>query len=162
MTMTATTSGAGTPADKSSADKPAKKPARKYVPKPEGQNLEFHQICVATGLVHLQRCTDCGEHRHPPRWYCPKCHSKAYEFAPVSGRGEIYSMAINHFTVDPGWVEDLPYVTAVVQLEEGPRVVGSLRGVAPGDAALGQPVQVSIEPRGEDFAFLVVELVETD
>jgi uncharacterized OB-fold protein len=74
-------------------------------------------------------------------------------------------MAINHFTVDPGWVEDLPYVTAVVQLEEGPRVVGSLRdsdgvGVKPGRAKLGQSVQVSVEPRGDDFAFLWVELIE--
>ena len=135
------------------------KPAKKYVPKPEGQNLEFHQLCVATGLLHLQRCADCGEYRHPPRWYCPACHSKRYEFTPVSGRGEIYSMAINHFTVDRAWAEDLPFITAVTQLDEGPRVVGSLRGIAPGEAQLGDAVQVSVEPRGEDFAFLVVELV---
>ncbi len=134
----------------------AKKTAKKYVPKPEGLNLEFHRACLANGLLSVQRCSACGEHRHPPRWYCPSCHSGDYTFVPVSGRGEIYSMAINHFTVDPGWVEDLPYVTAVVQLDEGPRVVGSLRGVPPGEVKLGQVVEVSIEARGEDFAFLVV------
>lgn len=135
--------------------------AKKYVPKPEGLNLDFHHACLATGLLNLQRCLDCGEHRHPPRWYCPKCHSKRYEFAPVSGRGEVYSMAINHFTVDPGWVDEAPYVTAVVQLDEGPRVVGSLRGVAPDDVSLGRRVEVSVEARGEDFAFLVVSLADS-
>jgi uncharacterized protein len=137
-----------------------RKQAKKYVPAPEGMNLEFHQICVATGLVHLQRCTECGVHRHPPRWYCPSCHSPNYEFAPVSGRGEIYSMAINHFTIDPAWVDDLPYITAVVQLVEGPRLVGDLRDVKPGEVALGQAVQVSIEPRGDDFAFLRVDPID--
>ncbi|MDH3680170.1 MAG: OB-fold domain-containing protein [Acidimicrobiia bacterium] len=130
--------------------------AKKYVPRPEGLNLEFHHACLANGLVSLQRCTGCGHFRHPPRWYCPNCHSSAYEFAPVSGKGEIYSMAINHFTIDPGWVDELPYVTAVVELAEGPRVVGALRDVAPGEVNLGQAVQVAVEARGEDFAFLWV------
>lgn len=137
----------------------AKRPARKYVPEPEGLNLELHRSCLADGRLHLQRCGDCGHYRHPPRWYCPICHSKRYEFAPVSGRGEIYSMAINHFTIDRGWVDDLPYVTAVVELEEGPRVVGALRDVDPDEVHLGQPVQVTVEGRGEDFAFLWVDLV---
>lgn len=135
---------------------PAPKAARKYVPKPEGLNLEFHHACLANGLLSLQRCTDCGQFRHPPRWYCPSCHGKAYEFTPVSGGGKLYSMVINHFTIDPGWVEDLPYITAVVQLDEGPRVVGAFREAGPGDVALGQAVQVSVEARGEDFAFLWV------
>lgn len=132
---------------------------KKYVPKPEGMALEFHRACVSTGLLHLQRCSDCDEFRHPPRWYCPKCHSKSYDFVPVSGEGTIYSMVINHYSVDRGWADDVPYTSAVVQLTEGPRVVGHLRDVEPGGAGLGQPVQVVVEPRGEDFAFLVVELV---
>ena len=134
------------------------KPARKYVPQPEGLNLEFHQACLAAGLLCLQQCSGCGQFRHPPRWYCPSCHSGTYGFAPVSGSGRVYSMAVNHFTVDRGWVDELPYITAVVELDEGPRVVGSLRGVQPGEASLGQQVQVSVEPRGEEFAYLWVDL----
>lgn len=131
---------------------------KKYVPKPEGLGLEFHRACVTTGVLHLQRCGDCGEFRHPPRWYCPQCHSKRYDFVPVSGEGTIYSMVINHYTVDRGWADEVPYISAVVQLTEGPRVVGHLRGVEPGGATLGQAVLVTVEPRGEDVAFLVVEL----
>ena len=135
---------------------PAKSPAKKYVPRPEGLNLEFHQACLSNGLLHLQRCGQCEEYRHPPRWYCPSCHSAEYEFAAVSGSGTIYSMAINRFTVDPGWVDDLPYVTAVVQLDEGPRVVGAVRDLSPDEVTLGLAVQVTVEPRGEEFAFLWV------
>ena len=52
----------------------------------------------------------------------------------------------------------MPYITAVVELAEGPRVVGALRNVEPGGVALGDGVTVSIEPRGEDFAFIWVDL----
>ena len=132
--------------------------SRKYIPKPEGMGLEFHQACVATGVLHLQQCGDCREFRHPPRWYCPACHSKSYEFVPVSGEGTIYSMVVNHYTVDRGWADEVPYISAVVQLTEGPRVVGHLRDVEPGEATLGQAVNVVVDPRGDDFAFLTVEL----
>lgn len=135
---------------------------KKYVPKPEGLNLELHLAAVASGLLNIQHCLDCDEYRHPPRWYCPKCHSGNYEFVPVSGRGEIYSMAINHFTIDRAWIDETPFVTAVVQLEEGPRVVGDLRGAAPEDVALGDKVQVHVEARGEEFSYLVVELLGKD
>ena len=131
---------------------------KKYIPKPEGMGLEFHRAAVSTGVLHLQRCGDCQAFRHPPRWYCPTCHSKNYDFVPVSGEGTIYSLVINHYTVDRGWADEVPYITAVVELAEGPRVVGHLRGVEPGGAAVGQAVQVAVEARGEDFAFLRVDL----
>jgi len=133
--------------------------AKKYVPRPEGINLEFHLPAVATGMLHIQRCSACGTWRHPPRWYCPACHSPEYTFEPVSGRGTIYSLAINHFTVDRAWIEEVPFVTAVVELEEGPRVVGSLRGVPVDEVDIGLPVVVTPEPRGDDFAFLWVDPV---
>ena len=135
--------------------------AKKYIPSPEGLNLDFHLAAVKTGLLHLQRCGDCGEFRHPPRWYCPSCHSPEAEFEAVSGRGEIYSMAINHFAVDQAWNDEVPFVTAVVELEEGPRVVGALRGVDHQDAEIGMPVVVTVDPRGEEFVFLWVDPVAT-
>ncbi len=142
----------------SSTSEPAKT-YKKYVPRPEGLNLELHLAAVRTGLLHIQRCRACAEFRHPPRWYCPQCHSPDYDFVAVSGAGSLYSMAINHFTVDRAWIDEVPYVTAVVQLDEGPRIVGDLRGVSPAEVALGDAVQVQVEARGDEFAYLVVELV---
>ena len=88
----------------------------------------------------------------------PRLLSDNYDFVPVSGIGSIYSFAINHFTIDRAWIEELPYITAVVELAEGPRVVGALRNVEPGGVALGDAVTVSVEPRGENFAFIWVDL----
>lgn len=133
---------------------------KKYVPHPEGINLEFHLPAVATGMLHIQRCGACQTWRHPPRWYCPSCHSDQWSFEPVSGRGTIYSMAINHFTVDRAWIEEVPFVTAVVELEEGPRVVGALRGLPHDQAEIGMPVVITPDPRGDDFAFLWVDPVD--
>lgn len=134
--------------------------ARKYVPTPEGLHLEFHRPAVDTGMLHIQRCADCRAWRHPPRWYCPSCHSDRWTFEPVSGRGRLYSMAVTHFTVDRAWVDEVPYVTAVVELDEGPRVVGALRGIEADAVEIGLPVVVTPEPRGEEFAFLWVDPVD--
>jgi uncharacterized OB-fold protein len=147
----------GDPAGSSGAGRTAKK----YVPSPEGLNLEFHRGAIETGMLHLQRCGECGRFRHPPRWYCPWCHSDRWVFEPVSGRGHIYSMAINHFTVDRAWAREVPFVTAVVELQEGPRVVGAVRGLAPEQVEIGLPVVVTPEPRGEEFAFLWVDALDS-
>ena len=121
------------------SDEPPKQ-YKKYVPKPDGLNLELHKRSVASG------------------YYCQACFSDKYHFVPVSGVGSIYSFAINHFTIDRAWIEELPYITAVVELAEGPRVVGALRNVEPGGVTLGDAVTVSVESRGEDFAFIWVDL----
>jgi len=134
--------------------------AKKYVPRPEGHNLEFHLAAVRTGVLHVQRCRACGVWRHPPRTYCPACHAPDFAFEPVSGRGTLYSMAVNHFTVDAAWLPEVPFVTAVVELVEGPRVVGALRGVPLDEVDLGLEVVVTPEPRGEEFAFLWVDRLD--
>ena len=77
----------------------------------------------------------------------------------MSGRGHVYSMAVNHFTVDRAWIHEVPFVTAVVELEEGPRIVGAVRGLGPDEVEIGLPVVVTPEARGDEFAFLWVDPV---
>ena len=128
----------------------------KFVPKPHGLDREFFHLAIATGQVHLQRCETCAHFQHPPRYVCGDCGSLALGFTPVSGNGEVYSWTVSHFTTDPGWVDDVPYATVVVELTEGPRVVGAYTGL-PADLDLGQPVHVRPEPKTDDFAFLWVD-----
>jgi len=116
---------------------PQQKSFKKYIPNPEGLNLELHLKAVETGLLHIQRCLSCDKARQPPRYYCSACFSSEYEFVPVSGEGFMYSFAINHFTVDRAW----------------------LRNAEPEDVNLGDPVLVSVEPRGEEFAFIWVDKI---
>lgn len=136
---------------------PAGQPTgRKYVPQPEGLNLAFHQAS-AGGTLHLQRCAACGVFRHPPRYYCPQCASVQWAWTPCSGRGRVYSWVVTHFTVDRGWVDEVPYATVAVELDEGPRVVGALRGAGPAQLELAMPVMVTVEAKGDEFVFLWVD-----
>jgi len=129
---------------------------RKYIPQPEGLNLEFHHRS-AGGTLHLQRCDDCDRYRHPPRYYCPHCSSARWTWTPVSGHGHVYSWVVTHFTVDRGWADDVPYTTVAVELDEGPRVLGAWRPTGAATLYVGQPVALVLEPKGEDFVFLWVE-----
>lgn len=129
---------------------------RKYVPETEDLNKEFFEAC-ARGTIHLQRCDSCGEFRHPPRYYCRHCFSDQYSWQPVTGLGTIASWVTSHFTVDRGWVDELPYTSIVVQLNEGPRLLGAMRNMTEHELALGLPVMMTGETKREDFVFFWVE-----
>lgn len=132
----------------------------KVVPSPDDLNLEFFQRIAATGQMHVQRCSDCGHHAHPPRYYCSQCFSPRYEFVPITGAGSVYSHTVSHFTAEAAWRDEIPYATVVVQLDEGPRIVGSAKVADPSLIRLGQRVRVVPERRTDDFAFFSVEFDE--
>lgn len=129
----------------------------KAIPKPTELDLEFYQSITATGDLHIQRCKACGTCSHPPRYYCPNCFSGDFEFDRVTGDGFVYSFTVSHFSVEPAWQAEIPYVTVVVELDEGPRLVGAGRGFDPSHVEIGARVRVVPEKRTDDFAFLWVE-----
>ncbi len=134
---------------------PASSP-RKYVPETEGLNREFFEQCTA-GALHLQRCDECGTYRHPPRYYCQHCFSDRWSWEPSAGLGTVASWVTSHFTVDRGWVDELPYTTVVVELAEGPRLLGAIRNMTVDDLRLGKAVRLVGEPKRDDFVFFWVE-----
>jgi uncharacterized OB-fold protein len=133
--------------------------AGKQIPHPNELDLEFFEAAARTGRLHVQRCSSCGDHHHPPRMYCPACFSSDYSFAETSGRGVVYSHTISHHSAEKTWRDLLPYATIVVELNEGPRVVGSARGFELDQIKIGVPVEVVPETVAEDFAYLWVEPV---
>lgn len=135
------------------------KTPRKYVPETEGLNREFFRTC-SSGVLHLQRCDGCEAYRHPPRYYCPQCFSDRWSWHPVSGAGRVASWVTTHFTVDRGWVDDLPYTTVVVELDEGPRLLGAMRGLTDAELEQGLAVQLVGEAKGDDFVFFWVDRVD--
>lgn len=130
--------------------------AAKYVPRPTGLDREFFRLAVDTGRVHVQRCTACGHHQHPPRRFCAGCGSGDLAFVPTANRGTVYSWVVSHFTVDAGWADDVPFATVVVALDEGPRIVGAFTG-DPASLAIGQPVGIRPEARSDDVAFFWID-----
>lgn len=94
-------------------------------PRPDGLNAAFYEH-AAGGRVHIQRCRSCAQFQHPPRHLCRACASSDLEWAPVTGRGSLYSWTTTHFPFDRGWTAAAPYSTGVIELPEGVRVVAAL------------------------------------
>jgi hypothetical protein len=75
------------------------------------------------GELRLQKCTGCSHVYFPPRPFCPQCGSADVDVFRASGRATLYSYVIHHRPA-PGFVP--PYSIAVVQLEEGPRMMTNI------------------------------------
>ena len=73
---------------------------------------------------------------------CPQCHSLEWTAQPVSGRGVIHSYVIVHQPQLPGFSYPLP--VALVELEEGVRLIGNLHGFSPDAVRIGMPVEVRV------------------
>ena len=123
----------------------------RLLPAPVGLNAEFYKFC-AQGEFRLQRCSACGAWRHPPRYRCASCSSDQYTWVAVSGRGRVFTWTITHRPIDPAFTP--PYAVVVVELEEGPRVVGNLRGMEASALALDLPVAVEIERASDTVGLL--------
>jgi uncharacterized OB-fold protein len=135
-------------------DGASRPPPDRLLPAPVGLNAELYARAASTGVLHLQRCDACGTWRHPPRVLCAACGSPAASWQPSTGRGSLFSWTVTHQLLDPAFADHLPYVVAVVALEEGPRVVGNLFGVDPADLALDLPVEVVLDRRSDTIALV--------
>ena len=98
---------------------------------------------INEGRLPIQRCKKCGTLFHPPRPMCWKCQSLEWELVAASGKGTVYSYVVVHRPEVPGYT--YPLVVAVVELEEGTRIVSNLVGIDPNSVKIGMPVEVSIE-----------------
>lgn len=90
------------------------------IPTPE---TEHFWEGTRAGELRLQRCLDCAHVYFPPRPFCPKCAHREVEIIRASGRAALYSYVINHRGM-PG--HEPPYAIAVVELEEGPRMMTNI------------------------------------
>ena len=126
----------------------------RVMPATDGLNGEFYARAATTARLHLQRCSDCSTWRHPPRFRCARCGSSAWTWEPSSGRGRVFTWTVTHRPIDPAFVNELPYAVLVVELDEGPRVVGNLLGLEPAGLTLELPVVVEIEVVGPGVAFV--------
>lgn len=100
---------------------------------------------LEAGELRFQRCGDCGNAWLPAREECPKCLSDSVVWEASSGRGRVISWVVYHSAVHPAFADRIPYNVAIVELDEGPRLITNVN--APEEAlAIELPVVVSIEP----------------
>ena len=114
-------------------------------------NAEFYARC-ADGTLCFQRCSDCGRWRHVPRILCPECGSRQWKWSRSSGRGRLVTWTVTHQPRHPFFARQVPYVVAVIETEEGVRLVSQLRGLAPEELELDLAVVVELEKIAPEIA----------
>ena len=93
----------------------------------------------------LKHCRDCGRHHFYPRALCPHCHSDALEWSDSRGTGSIYSYTVARRPAGPAFKADAPYVVAVVELDEGARMMTNLVTDDVESVRIGQRVAVHFD-----------------
>jgi uncharacterized OB-fold protein len=117
------------------------------LPSPTPETAHFWEG-TSRGELRLQRCRACTHTYFPPQPVCPACAGDDVEIVRASGRGSLHSYVVNHRAA-PGF--EAPYVIAVVELDEGPRLLTNLVGVVsdPETLPLDLPVEVVFQRVGE-------------
>ncbi|MEX2445759.1 MAG: Zn-ribbon domain-containing OB-fold protein [Dehalococcoidia bacterium] len=93
--------------------------------------------------LRMQRCTDCNTLRYPVSPVCWKCLSEGVEWEQLSGRGTLGTwIVVEQVTGNPAWSEDVPFIVALVNLEEGPRLTTNIVGIEPDQLAYGMPLEI--------------------
>ena len=103
------------------------------------------------GELRIQHCKACDHWQFYPRPFCLNCESDDLQWQQTSGLGSIYTFTVNHRALNPFMKTRLPYVVAIVQLDEGPRLMANVLDAKPGEVAIGTRVQVRFEPVSEDI-----------
>jgi uncharacterized protein len=93
----------------------------------------------------VQRCRSCGATRFPARPTCAHCLSGEAEWVRVGGRGTVFTYNVMHQVYHPAFAPEVPYTVVLIQLDEGPKMISNLIGVAPEDIRIGMRVEVVFE-----------------
>ncbi|MBT3791696.1 MAG: Zn-ribbon domain-containing OB-fold protein [Rhodospirillales bacterium] len=121
----------------------------KPLPRPSTETKPFWDGAKAHQFL-IQKCNDCGKFWFPPSTRCIHCLSENHGWVEVSGKGRVFSFVTYHRMYHKGWKDDLPYVVAVIELEEGPRLLSNITNCAPEDVKCDMAVKVVFDDVTED------------
>ncbi|MPZ23248.1 MAG: hypothetical protein GEU28_06840 [Dehalococcoidia bacterium] len=127
-------------------------PHGKPIPVPDEASRPFFEGMKDHQLV-IMRCPS-GHWRMPASRRCPVCWSLEFSWERASGRGKVYTFAIMHQVLHPGFIDEAPYNVTVVELDEGPRYQANLVGIANDRIQVGMPVVATYEDVGGDVTLL--------
>jgi len=125
--------------------------AKKPAPRPSPESVPYWKAAREHRL-EIQHCEACGQFWFPPSQSCPHCQATNFTWTPVSGRGKVFSFVTYHRVYHPAFAKEVPYVVALVELEEGPRLLTNIVGMPPEQVACDMPVQVTFDDYDEGVA----------
>ncbi len=121
------------------------------LPTPDLETQPFWDAC-RDGKLLIKRCAECGRAHFYPRPFCPHCWSTAVDWEEASGRATLYTYSVVHRNDLPPWPDRVPYVAAVVDLDEGPRMMTNVVDCPPDDVAVGMALEATFREE-EGWAF---------
>lgn len=131
----------------------------KPLPVPDVETRPFWDGCRA-GKLLLQRCTGCGHKRFPPTHFCPNCRSAAQGWVESSGHGRVFSwIVVRHPVPRDIYAGEVPYVVALVTLDEGVRIATNIIGCAPEAVTADMPVRVTFREATAEITLPLFEPV---
>ncbi len=122
---------------------------KKPLPRPTIESRPYWDGLRQQKLL-MPRCDDCKGYWFPPSALCPHCSSEKWTWTETSGRGHIFSYVVYHRVYHPGFADDVPYTVAVIELEEGPRMLSNVIGIPPDKVACDMKVEVRFDPVTDD------------
>lgn len=111
------------------------------IPTPDAETQPYWDA-TREGKLMIKRCNACKRAFFYPRDFCPHCWSGDTSWEEASGRATLYTWSIVRRNDLPPWPERVPYVAAIVDLEEGPRMMTNVEGCEFDDLAIGMPLVV--------------------
>ena len=131
---------------------------QKILPRPTAVSEPYWEGC-RHGELRLQRCKSCGKSQFYPRILCSHCGAQDLEWHPASGKGRIASYTVVRRGVSAAY--EGPYVVALIDLAEGPRMMSQIVEVSGDEVSLevGAEVSVSFMAWSEEFTAPVFRLV---
>jgi len=118
------------------------------LPVPDALTAPFWDGCKRGELL-VQQCSSCGRKRHRPAAGCHVCGGQESTWVKITGRGRIYTYTVVHRAFHPAFVDNVPYVVALVEMDEDPSVRFHTQIVDSDPAegiSVGQPVDVVFRP----------------
>lgn len=113
------------------------------------QDTAFFWEGTQAGELRIQHCPECGNLRHPPGPMCPTCGCEKPDYIVAAGRGSVFSFVVHHAPAVPG--KTLPFVVALVELEEGVRMLAELVDVDPAEVHVDMPVELALTKIDDDL-----------
>ncbi len=124
----------------------------KPLPQPTRWSAPFWEAAREGRLV-IQKCRSCGNAVFYPRLACPHCFSEDLDWVEASGRGRVYSYTLVLNNPPTPFIVDIPYVVAIIELEEGVRLLSNIVEADTDELRCEMPVEVTFEKVGDGEEF---------
>lgn len=122
--------------------------AIKPVPVPDEISVPFFDG-ARDGRLMLQYCSECDGWSFPVRERCPHCFAAPLQWRQASGKGTLYTFAVMHQVMNPGFAGAVPYNVSQVDLAEGVRMISNIVGVPNSALRIGMALEVLFEHVGD-------------